>query len=83
MCTKDSEGAESPPGLLAATIERAPALDLTALIGLIFAHNEPSLQLFTRFGFAKWGYLPKVARLDSVERDLVIVGRDVLAPPNE
>jgi len=70
-------------GLLTAMIERAPALDLTALIGLIFAHNEPSLQLFARFGFANWGYLPKVALLDGAERDLVIVGRDLTASPNE
>lgn len=70
-------------GLLAAAIERAPALELTALVGLIFAHNEPSLQLFARFGFARWGHLPKVARLDDFERDLVIVGRNVATLPNE
>jgi phosphinothricin acetyltransferase len=28
-------------------------------------------------GFSRWGHLPRVAVLDGVERDLVIVGRRV------
>jgi L-amino acid N-acyltransferase YncA len=47
------------------------------LLGFIFAHNQPSLQLFEKFGFQQWGYLPQVAHLDGVERDLVIVGRKI------
>jgi phosphinothricin acetyltransferase len=31
--------------------------------------------LFEKFGFERWGELPKVARLDGVERDVIIVGR--------
>ena len=62
---------------LSEAIERAPALEITALIGHIFAHNEPSLRLFAKLGFERWGLLPRVARLDGVERDLVIVGRHV------
>lgn len=58
-------------------ITRAPALGITGLIGHIFAHNEPSLRLFANVGFERWGFLPRVARLDGVERDLVIVGRHV------
>jgi phosphinothricin acetyltransferase len=45
------------------------------LLGFIFGHNLTSLALFNKFGFARWGVLPKVALLDGVERDLVIVGR--------
>jgi L-amino acid N-acyltransferase YncA len=48
------------------------------LLGFIFAHNEPSLRLFAKFGFERWGYLPKVAELDEVERDLVIMGKRVM-----
>ena len=66
--------------LLGAAIRRGPALGLSAFVGLIFAHNEPSLRLFARFGFEKWGHLPRVARLDGIERDLVIVGRHL---PND
>ncbi len=63
--------------LLNEVVRRAPSLEITALIGHVFAHNEPSLRFFARAGFERWGLLPRVARLDGVERDLVIVGRHV------
>ena len=52
-------------------------LGIKTLLGFIFAHNEPSLQLFEKFKFTEWGYLPRVAELDGIERDLVIVGRRI------
>jgi L-amino acid N-acyltransferase YncA len=61
--------------LLEQAITRAPSLGITAMIGLIFAHNLPSLRLFERLDFVRWGLLPQVARVDGVRRDLVIVGR--------
>ena len=61
--------------LLTQAITHAPSIKVDTLLGFIFAHNEPSLKLFEKFGFARWGELPKVAILDGVERDLVIVGR--------
>ena len=63
--------------LLYEAIARAESLGITALIGHIFSHNEPSLRLFATVGFERWGMLPRVARLDGVARDLVIVGRHV------
>ncbi len=54
---------------------QAPGLGIDTLLGFIFAHNLTSLALFEKFGFSRWGELPKVALLDGVERDLVIVGR--------
>ena len=60
--------------LLEQAIARAPSLRITALVGLIFGHNEPSLKLFDRLGFERWGFLPGIARLDGVQRDLVMVG---------
>jgi phosphinothricin acetyltransferase len=63
--------------LLEEAIARAASLEITAMVGLIFAHNEPSLRLFERLGFKRWGSLPRVALLDGVERDLTIVGRHV------
>jgi Sortase and related acyltransferases len=65
--------------LLEAAIARAPSLGITALVGLIFAHNEPSVKLFERLGFQRWGLLPRIARLDDVQRDLIIVGRHITA----
>ena len=61
--------------LLTQAIAHAPSIKVDTLLGFIFAHNEPSLRLFEKLGFARWGELPKVAILDGVERDLVIVGR--------
>jgi L-amino acid N-acyltransferase YncA len=63
--------------LLGEAIARASSLKINAMVGLIFAHNEPSLKLFERLGFEKWGLLPRVARLDDIERDLTIMGRPV------
>src|SRR5438067_7418914 len=62
-------------GLLEEAIARAPSLGITALVGLIFAHNAPSLKLFERLGFDRWGLLPRIARLDGAERDLIVMGR--------
>lgn len=64
-------------GLLQRIIERAPACEVRTLLGFIWAHNAPSLQLFYQFGFEPWGNLPRVAVLDGIERDLIIVGRRV------
>jgi L-amino acid N-acyltransferase YncA len=60
--------------LLAEAIYHSPKLGLKTLTAFIFAHNEPSIQLFSRFGFQTWGHLPKVAELDGLERDLIIMG---------
>ena len=56
-------------------IARAPGRGLTALVGSIFAHNEASLRLFEQAGFERWGVLPRVAKVDGVEHNVVIVGR--------
>ena len=61
--------------LVAEAIAHAPKLKVDTLLGFIFGHNAPSLKLFERLGFERWGELPKVAALDGIERDLVIVGR--------
>ena len=63
--------------LLEQAIARAPSLGLHTLLGYIFGHNDPSLRLFESHGFQRWAHLPRVAVLDGVERDLVIVGRRV------
>jgi L-amino acid N-acyltransferase YncA len=60
--------------LLEEAIRRAPDLGLKTLTAGAFAHNEPSLRLFERFGFEQWAHYPRVAELDGVERDLVVLG---------
>lgn len=63
--------------LLQEAIARAPGLGLHTLLGYIFGHNEASLRLFHAQDFVRQAHLPRVAVLDGVERDLVIVGRRV------
>lgn len=68
--------------LIEQAIAQAPNLEISVLVGCIFGHNEPSLRLFERLGFERWGFLPRIARVDAVECDLVIVGRHVAVKPS-
>jgi L-amino acid N-acyltransferase YncA len=63
--------------MLEKAIEACPELQIRTLLGFVFAHNKPSLKLLSKFGFDEWGHLPKVANLDGIERDLVILGRRI------
>lgn len=56
-------------------INTAPSYGMKTLLGFIFAHNEPSLQLFYKLGFEKWGHLKNIADLDGTERSLNILGK--------
>jgi phosphinothricin acetyltransferase len=62
---------------LAQAIDFAPNLAVHTLLGFILGHNAPSLGLFQKFGFDTWAKLPRVATLDGVERDLIILGKRV------
>lgn len=55
----------------------APKIAVHTLLGFIFGHNAPSLALFRKFGFDTWANLPRVANLDGVERDLIILGKRI------
>lgn len=63
--------------LLQKAIDACPRLGISTLLGFIFGHNIPSLQLFYSHDFSSWGKLPGVAEMDGQERDLVIVGKRV------
>lgn len=58
-------------------ITMAPQLSISNLLGFIFAHNEPSLKLFTRAGFEEWGRLPEIAHMPQAKRTLVILGKKI------
>lgn len=60
--------------LLKYALDRCRELEIKTLLAFVFAHNQPSLKLFTRYGFTVWGNLPQVAELDTIERDLTILG---------
>ncbi len=63
--------------LLQQAIAQSPQLQLSTLLGFVFAHNQPSLNLFCNCGFNQWGYLPNIAELDGIKRSLVILGRKI------
>ena len=79
----ESQGRGIAKALLQAAIERAPALGLSTLLGFVFAHNQRSVALCKKFGFARWGHLPRVAVLDGIERDLLILGKRLDGPTEE
>jgi len=56
-------------------IENSEKYGVKVLLGFIFGHNKPSLKLFEKYGFSSWGNLEKIAVLDDIERDLIIVGK--------
>jgi L-amino acid N-acyltransferase YncA len=62
---------------LTEAIAFAPRVGVHTLLGFIFGHNEPSLRLFDVFGFERWANMPRVATLDGIERDLIIVGKRI------
>lgn len=62
---------------LSQAIAHAPQIKVHTLLGFIFGHNTPSLKLFNAFDFAIWANMPRVATLDGVERDLIILGKRV------
>lgn len=68
--------------LLSKAIAVAPDLDLKTLVGFIFAHNQPSLNLFKKHDFQQWGYLPQIAELNGIERDLIILGKQIRIADN-
>ena len=63
--------------LLSKAIAEAPKLSARTLVGYVLGHNEASLALFEQAGFERWGRLPRLARFETAERDLVIVGRHI------
>lgn len=58
-------------------IAEAPGLKIHSLMGFIFGHNTPSLNLFYAFGFEKWAHLPGLANMDGTMRDLIILGKKI------
>ena len=68
--------------LLTEAVRQAPTLGIETLTATIFASNEASIRLFEKFGFERWGFMPRVARLEGVEKDLVLVGRRLAERPS-
>lgn len=73
----DSRGKGLGQKVLKYCIDQSSSLNITTLLGYIFAHNEPSIKLFQKMGFEEWANMPDIAVLDGVARTLKILGRRV------
>ena len=74
---QDYRGQGIADGLLKKAIAECPKLRIKTLLAFVFGHNLPSIQLFTKHEFTRWGFLPQVAEMDRFERDLLILGRRI------
>lgn len=63
--------------ILAHCCSQAASLKINTLLGIIFAHNEPSIKLFLNAGFKEWGQLPNIALMDGKEYSVKILGKRV------
>jgi L-amino acid N-acyltransferase YncA len=61
--------------LITNTIESAKTLGFKNLISILLDLNKPSIYILEKFGFEKWGHLPKVAEIDGVICGQYIYGR--------
>lgn len=62
---------------LSEAIEEAKHLGIKTLLALIFADNLPSLKLFKKLGFKEWGCLTRVANIQGIDKDLLILGQKI------
>ena len=53
--------------LLRHAIEICPSLKIKTLFAILLDGNQGSIKLLRKFGFEKWGHLPRVAEFDGVE----------------
>jgi phosphinothricin acetyltransferase len=67
--------------LMEAALARAAELGLTTFLAFVFAHNSRSVSLCRKYGFEEWGHLPRVAILDGIDRDVLILGKRIEADP--
>lgn len=60
--------------LLDHALAACPGLGIATVLAFVFGHNAPSIALFERRGFARWGLLPRVCEMDGREFDVAILG---------
>jgi phosphinothricin acetyltransferase len=78
----DYQGKGLGKKLLDQAIASCPKLDISKLVGFVFAHNTASCRLFKSFGFEEWGFLPQIAELDGLEQSLIILGKKLIHETN-
>jgi L-amino acid N-acyltransferase YncA len=61
-------------GLLQAAIDMCPSLAIKTLFAIILESNQSSIGLLKKFGFEKWGSMPRVADFNGIEVGHVYYG---------
>jgi L-amino acid N-acyltransferase YncA len=63
--------------ILQYAMDNAHKFGIKTILGFIFAHNAPSIELFQKLGFEEWANLKNIAVLDDIERSLIIMGKRI------
>jgi len=53
--------------LLQHAIDLCPSLQIKTLFAILIDNNQGSIRLLEKFGFKKWGHMPRVAEFDGIE----------------
>ena len=53
--------------LLRYAIDMCPSLQIKTLLAILIDSNQDSIMLLDKFGFKKWGYIPRVVEFDGIE----------------
>jgi phosphinothricin acetyltransferase len=60
--------------LLQHTIGKCPSLRIKTLIAILIDSNDASIRLLEKYGFEKWGQLPRIVEFDEIEFDHLYYG---------
>ena len=71
---KNFQGKKLGQQFLGEALEKALEYDINTLLALIFADNPASLKLFKKLGFKEWGNLNRIANIEGVDKDLLMLG---------
>lgn len=75
--TTEAHGRGYAGRLLAFALSQCHRLGIRHLLALIFTRNQPTIHLFEKAGFRRWGLLPRIARMGDADHDLAIYGLDI------
>lgn len=64
--------------MLAQIEEYARKIGINVILSYVFGHNIPSIGLFNKMQYQQWGFFPKVAELDGIKCDLIILGKSLI-----
>ncbi len=53
--------------LLRYAIDMCPSLQIKTLFAILVDRNRSSIRLLEKYGFEKWGHMPRVAEFDGIE----------------